>query len=686
MTRPHSRAAGGFLIAALLMATARVPGAAAGQSSPNQPDGAAPAAIPAPGFITQSPLVSTEGTFTIEFSGPPDLSSAALIHVTSYPPISTRNEVRSFISQPRPKRMDQLEVAVVNVPRSVTGTYLMTIPVEQIDRDATHLQLKGPGLFPLAVEFVDDGVTSAALVTFVEQAGEVAPVPLPVAVTVAVDAVPGLRRDATTEVVDDARQQMALLADLLERSPIELSVALRPEIVETMANSSEPADRELVDRIAASLAGRHQLLSQPYLDVSPSWAVAASQVPIFRRQLVRGEDTIASLLGGAETDRTTWFTSSPIDTAGLDLLRELDVRQLVVDPDLLPVSSTVLAGGSDGRMRTVALGSGDQLPAMVGDARLDAQLRQRPANPALHAHYLLAELLGLHLEAQAAGFTDGPRQRALMVTIPDLTRVDPEVLLATLQAWTTNPRLAPMLAGRAIAAADRAANDGDAASISLPTPDLSQATELSFSIGRIGAALTSTTSILPAADARPERWRRLLDALPAQSISEETRATFVEQLDGEMGAIRASLSISEEDTTISLGGRRSKIPLVITNSSTTPLKVLVRLSSPKLEFPDGDQLVVIDESEPLTVPVVVKSSGRFRVTVQVLTADGTQVLVGDTPITVQATVLTGLAQVVTGAFLLILATWWAQHTLQARRRRQAAAAESQTHHPSAVHR
>jgi len=50
---------------------------------------------------------------------------------------------------------------------------------------------------------------------------------------------------------------------------------------------------------------------------------------------------------------------------------------------------------------------------------------------------------------------------------------------------------------------------------------------------------------------------------------------------------------------------------------------------------------------------------------------------------VQATALTGLGQVVTGAFVLILISWWIQHARSARRaRRNGQAVRSKRRHPT----
>ena len=51
--------------------------------------------------------------------------------------------------------------------------------------------------------------------------------------------------------------------------------------------------------------------------------------------------------------------------------------------------------------------------------------------------------------------------------------------------------------------------------------------------------------------------------------------------------------------------------------------VKVRLTSPKLCFPEGDQVITVTESSPpFRVPVEAKSNGTFQVTATLLTPQG----------------------------------------------------------------
>ena len=61
----------------------------------------------------------------------------------------------------------------------------------------------------------------------------------------------------------------------------------------------------------------------------------------------------------------------------------------------------------------------------------------------------------------------------------------------------------------------------------------------------------------------------------------------------EAAAVRDSV-VAPRPFTFTLTGRSSPLRLNLRNDADEPLQVVVRPSSPKLTFPDGDQLVELD--------------------------------------------------------------------------------------------
>jgi hypothetical protein len=92
-----------------------------------------------------------------------------------------------------------------------------------------------------------------------------------------------------------------------------------------------------------------------------------------------------------------------------------------------------------------------------------------------------------------------------------------------------------------------------------------------------------------------------------------------------------------------------------------------------LLFPDDDQTVTLPPLafSDVEIPIEVRRNGRFPVTLEVFTPAGDIHLAEPVTLTARVTAISGLANLITGAFLLVLITWWARHVRQNRRRRVA---------------
>ncbi len=109
----------------------------------------------------------------------------------------------------------------------------------------------------------------------------------------------------------------------------------------------------------------------------------------------------------------------------------------------------------------------------------------------------------------------------------------------------------------------------------------------------------------------------------------------------------------------------------------------MRLESSKVEFPDGDQQVTLRPNDETTVivPVEARSNGTSSISLTVTTPAGDTI---DEPVTLTSRVtgFTGLGQLLTGGFILVLLTWWFSHWRAKRRAAVAAEDEGRDRHPT----
>jgi hypothetical protein len=194
---------------------------------------------------------------------------------------------------------------------------------------------------------------------------------------------------------------------------------------------------------------------------------------------------------------------------------------------------------------------------------------------------------------------------------------------------------------------------------------------------------TSIASMLVNDNGRAAQWTDTVNTLWSTALTDNDVETGASVLDAELKAITDGV-VPPQPYSFSLSGRRATIPVRITNTLSEPLQVVVRLSAAadKLTFPEGDQVALLapDDVTEVQVPVVARTNGFFEVKVDVLTPRGNH-QVASTSIRANVSALTGLAQVLTGAALLILLTWWVRNFRRSRRVRRGL--QTLPSHPSA---
>ena len=186
--------------------------------------------------------------------------------------------------------------------------------------------------------------------------------------------------------------------------------------------------------------------------------------------------------------------------------------------------------------------------------------------------------------------------------------------------------------------------------------------------------------MLPASDQRLDEWQRVIQLLPTSAISDTQVQMLATDLRAQYRAISGAVEVPE-GFSFTLTGRRTTVPIKLHNSSDITLTVRVRLSSSKLRFPEGDQLVELPPQSFTEVRITIEAltSGEFPVTLQVFAPVGDAELSPPVPLTANVNALSGLGNLITGALLLVVLTWWVRHVRNSRRSR--AAAHALSRHP-----
>ncbi len=635
--------------------------------------------------------IEQDDSLPIVVSAVGEVPTDGVIVVTAYPPVNSRGDVATIVEGHLPSvSAAAISFPVKGLARDDSGAFVLPIPTQSATRLKTKLRLKDPGLYPLSIELRDSDTkgTLAQLSTFVERLGQdVTPSTVSVGWLFSIDSPPTLQSNGTTVVSDVARTQLSALAGFLQQTTVPISAVIRPELLDGLKRSGTASDLALLKQVAAAFGNQHELLAEPSVSMDPSAAAAAGMQSTFTDQLRLGEDQLVGSLGINSAKRSSWFVPAGTDAAGLALLRGLGVQHVVLGQS---AAIPQPVGTPTGEIGKVQLGTDQTIPALITDRTIDASLHAATDDPIATAHLIVADLtaLGIEHDRQLTTSAHSPA-RGVVVSVGLVGSIDPTLLQDVFALLQQSPHIALRTVDGVLSELERGTDVDDMRVIGVSNPSPIDLRSAAFTLGSLNSQISSYATMLTTSDGvdpRPAIWRRLLQVYPADDITNAERLAYANQIGGDLDVLRSSVTYPSLGH-ITIGGRASDIPFVLDNSSDVDLKVMLRLSSAKMDFLDNDQVITVSKRTSANgrtstnIRVRARSGAEFPVQVQLFTPDGKQALGPPSTLTVRASVLTGLGQVATGALLVILASWWLQNFMRSRRRRRDATSASIGRHP-----
>ena len=636
-------------------------------------------------LISQDFNLTQDGTFRFVVEFPEDLPPAALANatlvVTAYRTVGTRDAVADALDGTLPRSADSVDLPLARLTRTSATAVQGVVLLESATRTPEKLQLSVPGLYPVTLEVRDGDEVLADLITFVYRvpdAANDASSTDDLRVAIAMQPTTPVRLNDSGEVIVDDEviaelTHLAELLDVLKPTDVPATVTVPPAWLAALAANGQS---ELADRLAVGLAN-HELLSAPRLPLDASQAADAGRQALYTEWLRDGDDILAAAVPNPSM-RTITFVDSPLDQGGAALHRDLGSRLLVITSDQYDQLPDSLGAGADtSQLLTIELADSVQMDATVPD-RHASQLLATTEQPARTAILLVADLLAER--QQLIDSEEVPSRRSITLATPDLSLPPTATFNAVVSLLAGTPGLDATTLDQVAVRTDALTNDGDLVIAGLPaTVGGSLATRLAPLIS-LAVEADATASMLPAADSRPALWTKLLDLLPTNALTDEQVTLIVDDLHQQFLAIRNAIEVPSSYS-FTLTGRRTPLRIKLHNTSDTPLTVRVHMTSSKLLFPDGDQTVTLPPQAffDVEIPVEVRSNGRFPVTLEVFTPLTDIHIAPPVVLNARVTSITGLANLITAAFLLVVITWWARHVRQNRRRR--ATLKASLNHP-----
>lgn len=570
--------------------------------------------------------------------------------------------------------------------RNDDGTVALSLVVGTDGADSVRerLKLERPGLYPVRVQLLigdpaDDNVVATASTVVQRLAGAVdvginAAPPIDLSV---IAATPPAAPNATADELDAARAELDQSIEQAAEIDAPLTIEVAPTLIAELAATPEGADR-----LATALAD-DELVALPLVPLDVSAAVAVGWGDSYTRLVRAGEDLLTAAAPTVPSVRSVWITTDELSGAGAQHLRDLGARVVIMTADLytrniddVPPSTDRLVEASLPEGGTIALLVVDPLSEELTEAAADRILADATA-----IEWGVATLAQMLMEQTVDDIASdaGTPRRSRVLTTPQLRTPDPRLLdsLEHLAATTTAVRFIP--ASDLIGVTDVLVADGEPVTVRFPD---TAGPSLAARVDRLD--LTSTTmesvaTMLSDGDPRPPQWKDRIELLISTAYSDAEVEAATDELLAEAAALQDAVQLPDPFT-FTLTGRSGTIEVRIANTADEPLDVLVELTSPKVEFPDGPQRVTLrplDETS-VVVPVEAQSNGTSSIALRVSTPSG-EPLGGVVNLTARVTALTGLGQVLTGGLIAVILTWWFSHW---RSRRRAAVLDGRGRHPS----
>jgi hypothetical protein len=601
---------------------------------------------------------SQYGVFRILVPESVSRDNNATIEVRVHQRVTSRTQLQEISDDGAiPRVTDVATVAIPNIPVDENGALLVRVPLQASNRGLSGLYMAETGMYPTSIVVRQSGKITAQTLTYLHR---VTPNNTSEAVTtsivVALRATPSIQPNGEVVVNDDLRNRVRRFIDTITTVNAPFTIAVQPEILWSLQNSTNNQDGVLFARLTDALAGR-TLALLPFVPIDVSAASRAGAAEDYLRQLRLGEDVLIQLLPNSVIQRTTAIITDPLDEEGIDLLRDAGRRTVIATPSAMEKfrysttpSVKSVANRNDASPMTMLLSDETLHDVMKSPVTRDVEL----------AHRMAAELILHRTDLEANGIKTANMRFVISTFDGSLTSQQ------LLQSLTTLLRrdVGFTLVNSAL---DSAAISSDA-QVTVPRISSGDISERTNALAQLQVERDATTSMLPDDDPRIIFWEQL-DGLIISSVVSDYQP-YVDGLKTQFQSLRDAVTLANPGA-ITLGSRNGDIRFQMRNTAPEDLTVRILISSPKLEFPGGPQVVTLTARSitDIVIPVRTRTNGRFPILVTVTTPEGEYAVINPTTFSARVTAIAGLGQLVMISFILIVLAWWWASWRKSRRER-----------------
>ncbi len=485
--------------------------------------------------------------------------------------------------------------------------------------------------------------------------------PLRVNITLPLQASPALQPDQSSFVSESDRTQMRTIVDVIASRPsMDLTIAVVPESV--VALESNIDDIDLLTQLSVATAQR-EVLRLPYVNVDEEGWRRANIEEVYTK-LLRAGDRVLERDLGVGSIVTAAYLDSDADPNTLAMLATQGYdRFLVADTQLSPLPPAMFPFPVTQQFEIIDA-DGKRQPTAAVDTALGQHFGAND-NEILDAHNFIAELALLW-------FDQPDITRGVVVRPSREWDVDDNVLTLALSGITATPIFRAVSLEMYFDEVSVLPSAGHEASKVgkvpravrrelVPTGAPEDLVDFANRYAQTEATLESYEEIVGGRTPESAPLRELLLVAGARGVDFRDRLDYLQAVDDAVDDVARLISGPGENL-VSITAREANIPFSIVSELAGDAQVVLRLSSNKLEFPDGPQqsVVLSPGRNDLTVGVKSRSSGDANLRISVMSPDGSIQLAAPSTIVVRSTVFSGLGLLILVAALIILAIWWLQ--------------------------
>lgn len=708
--RPSAtRALAGALLAAVTLALVGT-----GPAVPTADAATRPAQVPANSIVVTSvsPWVDPDGDFRVELRVEGDLPADATITTEVHQRLraTSRTPLRTLLSEviqggdPGAPMQAPRTQPIAPLGDPSVGIVLDTPIRSGRSGGSDRLLLPNPGVHPVTVTVGDgQGGELASTTVFLnrlpvdmpttEQGG---PGRLSLSLYSPVDGPASLRPSGQPDLDDASRESLSALAELLTAVPTgPLTIAVRPNLLDALSRSEDPADRrtlELLQQAVADPARAISVARMPYAAIDTGGLVTAPDGGgELLRQIALGDATVQDVLR-TEPSASTWYGDDTVTTPSLEILDALGVRRVASAANRLELTDDDLP---DDAVSTLAVGlAPSRLTATAPDPALTALLdgattsdgaatpddtappddtarpndtarAESPAGPGQRANDVVTTLMTTWFTA-AESSEDGsfPGPSAILALPPD---ADPDTVAALYAALGTE---GPITTDPAAVPSTAAVVDGTEVTAQLPAGSGSDQAPAVRSVVETRSQIDGFRSLAPDAAEQADEWDRIDAQTLDRSMSSSERDTYHRRILADIELLTSRIELPKERRVV-ITSTDATIPLRFRNDLPYPVQLQLWVRSVRLDVTGGDRPVVTLQpgENRIDLAVTARAPGGTLLRIDASSPDGELVLPA-VAIPVTASTISGVGAALSIVSLLFLAGWWTVSIRRDRRRRR----------------